>query len=209
MTLFRQACKSLGQGEGSWGKRQSKTRMYLSHRVESLEESSGFYLCIFVVNSLRIENSTGLGIPETRSKCLQHASLCPFPSSSHQYDVCHPLQLQQVRWGMLPFHFAVLLSTWDTLLGVTRCWRKSLWAKSQSLGYCTEGEHSTKCGRALKPAVAITEEPDLFGSERFFSAGPFLELCYLLPRSQVSTKGREVPRCPAWGNSGYFYPETG
>lgn len=32
---------------------------------------------------------------------------------------------------MLPFHFAILLSTWDTLLVVRRCWCKCLWAKKQ------------------------------------------------------------------------------
>jgi len=85
----------------------------------------------------------------------------------------------------------------DTLLGVL-----------SSLGYCTEGEHSTKCGWALKPVVAIRAEPDLLGSERFLSAGPLLEILHLLFRPQVGTKGREVPRCPAWGNSGHFYTET-
>lgn len=52
---------SLEQGQGSWGKMQSKTRRCLSHLVQSSKQSPGVNLCIFVVNSSWIKNSTGLG----------------------------------------------------------------------------------------------------------------------------------------------------
>lgn len=91
---FRQAYKSLEQGEGSWGKRQSKIRMCISHLVLLLEESPGFYLGIFAVNSPWIKIKHWLGNSYQKPGLSAYSSLCLLPSSSNQ---CHTFAILSNR----------------------------------------------------------------------------------------------------------------